>query len=296
MSRILIFGASGMIGHALWRALSLSSHDIFGTMYGRGDRFAHLHGLFQRNVSESFDAGDPQQVRSILQQVHPEVVVNCVGITKRKNEANDLAAMFQVNALFPHQVALWAKQNKARVIHFSTDCVFDGATGNYHERSVMTAPDLYGQSKYFGELDYDHCLTIRTSMIGREISGFSELLEWFLAQKGKRIRGFRNALYSGVTTNTMAPIIRRIIEHQPDLSGRYQVAGPVISKYDLLCQLRDAFGLDMTIEPDESFHCDRTLQSNKFTKATGIKMPAWSEMIANLVRDRDFYEVSAETH
>ena len=133
----------------------------------------------------------------------------------------------------------------------------------------------------------------RVAEIGsrREIAGFSELLEWFLAQRGKRIRGFRKALYSGVTTRTMASrIIPRLIEDFPKLSGRFQIAGPVISKYDLLCQLRDAFSLDVTIDAEEGFHCDRTLQSQRFAEATGMVMPGWPEMLADLAADQDFYE------
>lgn len=278
-----------MIGHALWRALSASSHELFGTFHGRADRF-EKYRLFSQGIFENVEAADFAQFTEILENVSPQVIINCVGITKRKAEAEDVSAMFQVNGLFPHRLARWA-QNRARVIHFSTDCVFDGADGNYRERSVMTAPDLYGQSKYFGELDYDHCLTIRTSMIGREIAGFSELLEWFLAQRGKRIRGFRKALYSGVTTRTMASrIIPRLIEDFPKLNGRFQIAGPVISKYDLLCQLRDAFSLDVTIDPEEGFHCDRTLQSQRFAEATGMVMPGWPEMLADLAADQDFYD------
>src|SRR5260370_36944719 len=287
--RILICGASGMIGHKLWQALAMQQDDLFGTLHGGCDTFA-CYGLFDERTIEQFEAADFEGVMKLLNRLRPSVIVNCVGITKRKSEANDVAKMFLVNALFPHHLARWAGGNGARVIHFSTDCVFDGADGNYSERSVMTAPDLYGQTKYFGELDYDHCLTIRTSMIGREITGHTELLEWFLAQSSKRVSGYKNARYSGVTTLTMARLLPRIIYEHPRLSGRYQIAGPVISKYDLLCQLRDAFALDVEIVPDEAFRCDRTLQSHKFFEATGISIPSWKEMLTELASDRYLYD------
>ena len=277
-----------MIGHALWRGFAGSAHEVFGTLHTSSDRFAH-YGLFGQRVIEGFEAANLEQVKMTLEEINPDIIINCIGITKRKSEANDLRLMFEVNALFPHRLAGWA-QGRARVIHFSTDCVFGGENGKYHERSVMTAADLYGQTKYFGELDYDHCLTIRTSMIGREIAGFSELLEWFLAQRGKQIKGFTNALYSGMTTLTMASLVPRIIERHPNLNGRYQIAGPLISKHDLLSQLRDAFALDISIKPDDSFYCDRTLQSRKFAEATGIAVPGWPEMIAGLAHDRTFYD------
>lgn len=287
--RILLCGASGMIGHALWRVFSGSHSDLLGTLHGPVTPFAR-YGMFDHRVIENFEASDFDAVTRTLDETRPAVILNCIGITKRKQEANELERMYQVNARFPHHLALWAARHGARVIHFSTDCVFDGADGHYSERSVVTAPDLYGQTKYFGEIDYDHCLTIRTSMIGRELAGFSELLEWFLAQEGRQVKGFKNALYSGVTTATMAAIVRRIIFEFPRLNGRVQIAGPVISKYDLLVQVRDAFGMNVEIVPDETFRCNRTLQSEKFAQAAGVTVPAWPQMIAALAADREFYD------
>jgi dTDP-4-dehydrorhamnose reductase len=278
-----------MIGHKLWQTFSRSSDEVFGTLHGTRQPY-ESDGLFDERVIERFEAEDAVGVVEVLDRLKPAVIVNCIGITKRKPEATDVKRMFEVNALFPHHLARWAARHNARVIHFSTDCVFNGADGNYAERSVMTAPDLYGQSKYFGEIDYDHCLTIRTSMIGRELSSHTELLEWFLAQRGRTISGFKQALYSGVTTPTMATILQRLIKDHPGLSGKYQIAGPVISKFDLLCQLRDAFDVDVQIVPEENFHCDRTLQAQRFTKATGISIPSWRGMIAELSGDRKFYD------
>jgi dTDP-4-dehydrorhamnose reductase len=263
--------------------------DLFGTLHGGREAFDR-YDLFDERAIERFEAADFDGVTILLDRVRPEVIMNCIGITKRKPEANDVAKMFLVNARFPHHLARWAGDNGARVIHFSTDCVFDGADGNYSERSVVTAPDLYGQTKYFGELDYDHCLTIRTSMIGREMTGRTELLEWFLAQQGKRVHGYKNARYSGLTTLTMAALLPRIIYDHPQLCGRYQIAGPAITKHDLLCQIRDAFAVDVEIVPDETFHCDRTMQSHKFSEATGITIPSWNEMLAELARDGEFYD------
>ena len=280
-----------MIGHKMWQALNGLGHDVSGTVHGRRDVFA-AYDLFDKRVIENFEAEAPDAVTRLLDELQPAVIVNCLGITKRKLEANDVRKMFAVNALFPHHLARWAGRNSARVIQFSTDCVFDGSDGGYTERSVLTADDLYGQSKYFGELDYDHCLTIRTSMIGRELAGKTELLEWFLAQRGKTVSGFKGSRYSGLTTLEMGTIIRKIIEELPGLSGRYQIAGPVITKYDLLCLLRDSFGMDVQIMPDEKFQCDRTLQSDRFFQATRIRVSSWQDMIAGLVRERALYDRS----
>jgi dTDP-4-dehydrorhamnose reductase len=290
--RILICGVSGMIGHKLWEALAAEQEDVFGTVHGRRDAF-RKYQLFDERVFEDFEASDFGAVTHLLDRLRPSLIINCIGITKRKQQADEVGPMFTINALFPHHLARWARSQGARVIQFSTDCVFDGAEGKYTERSVMTATDLYGQSKYFGELHYDHCLTIRTSMIGREIAGRTELLEWFLAQRGKRIKGFKNALYSGVTTLYMSQLLSRLLRQHSKLGGRYQIAGPAISKYDLLCQLREALQLDVEIEADETFRCDRTLQSEKFTRRTGIQVPSWKEMLLAVAQDRELYERGA---
>ena len=291
--RILVCGVTGMIGHKMWQTLARSHDDVMGTLH-RGRNEVAFHGLFGDRVVERFEAANLEDVTALLDHVRPKVIVNCIGITKRKTEADDIARMYRVNTLFPHHLARWAARHASRVIHFSTDCVFDGADGNYDERSVVTAPDLYGQTKYFGELDYDHCLTIRTSMIGRELEGRTELLEWSLAQSGKTVSGFSNARYSGLTTNEMARILGRIITDHPELCGRYQVAGPVITKHALLCKVRDAFGIDVQIVPKSDFVCDRTLQSYRFEKATGITVPSWDAMLAELVADRAFYDKAAQ--
>lgn len=290
--RILICGVSGMIGHTFWRVLSARHQDVHGTLHG-SHAATPRRELFARQTIENFEAADFDQVSRTLDDLKPQVIVNCIGITKRKPEANDVSKAFVVNSRFPHHLARWAARNHARVIHYSTDCVFDGSEGNYRERSVTTAPDVYGQTKFFGEIDYEHCLTIRTSMIGREIAGFTELLEWFIAQKGKKINGFRNALYSGMTTLAMAGLLDRIIHDFPALNGRYQIAGPVISKFELLRQLQAAYGLELEIAPNDAFHCDRSLRSEKFQSATGLSTPSWPEMIAQLVQDSPFYSPSA---
>lgn len=290
--RILICGATGMIGHKVWQTLT-GAHEVMATLR-RGRDEAPALGLFGEHVVEHVEAGDLHRVTAVLNQVRPAVVVNCLGITKRKPEAGDVSRMFRVNTLFPHHLARWGAEHGSRVIHFSTDCVFGGDEGNYHERSVVTADDLYGQTKYFGELDYDHCLTIRTSMIGRELSGRTELLEWFLAQSGKTITGFTRARYSGLTTNEMARIIGRIITDHPRLYGKYQVAGPSITKHDLLCKVRDAFGIDVRITPSSDFVCDRTLQSHRFETATGLTVPPWDDMVADLAAERAFYDEAAQ--
>jgi len=246
--------------------------------------------VFDRSrVIEGVSADQFNTVADALAQVQPEVVVNCVGIVKQDAAAKDPVAGITVNSLFPHRLAQACSAAKARLIHISTDCVFSGQRGNYSEDNISDAEDLYGRTKALGEVDYGNNLTIRTSMIGRELQGSHGLVEWFLGQQGKTVRGFKRAIFSGFTTNALAKIIGDIIADQQQLRGRWHVAAEAIDKFDLLTQVRDAYELDIEIEPDETFVCDRSLNGERFRKETGIVAPSWPEMIARMRADNTPY-------
>ena len=226
-------------------------------------------------------------LRGILHALNPEVVLNCIGITKRRPAVNDPLQAITVNSLLPHRLADWGNQNSCRVIHFSTDCVFDGSVGNYDEDSDTTGKDPYGKTKALGEIRYPHSLTIRSSFIGRELSEKSELLEWFLAQRGKRIRGFTKAWYSGVSTIQMCRVVGDIIEFHPELGGLLTLAMPQpIAKYDLLSIAKQAFGIDVEIEPDDSFETKPTLNGEKLQSTMNLELPSWQEMMEELASDQ----------
>jgi dTDP-4-dehydrorhamnose reductase len=241
-------------------------------------------------VIPGVDAGDFSALEQLITRLRPATIVNCVGIVKQRPEAHDAIHSITLNSLLPHQLANLAGSIGARVIHFSTDCVFSGRKGAYTEDDISDAEDLYGRSKYLGEVAGPRALTLRTSIIGREIYNFASLLEWFLAQEGKTIKGFRRVLYSGVTTNLMARLMGDLIERHPDLTGLYQVAGPWISKHDLLCLAREAFGVDVEIVPDDTEVNDRTMRGDRFTAATGFVAPSWDEMLAEVAADLTPYQ------
>lgn len=285
--RVLILGGSGLIGHKLLQKLSKRFNKVFTTIHTK-KKSLRKYGLFKNdNVIENIDVNEFKKLEGILSAVDPDVILNCVGITKRRNEINDSILALSINSLFPHKLARWAKTHKKRVIHFSTDCVFDGKIGNYNEESVTTAEDNYGRTKAFGEIQYDNTLTIRSSFIGRELSQFSELLEWFLAQGGRTINGFRRAMYSGVSTVFMSKVVGDIIEFHPKLSGLYQLAleNP-ISKYELLCLARDVFDINVEIVPADDFVIKPTLNGKKLSKILGYSSPSWKEMMAELANDK----------
>lgn len=287
--KIVILGASGLIGHKLFQTLIRSGHDTYGLIHGKKATFSNIEILQGNTIIESVDILEFDKLQGILHALQPEVVLNCVGITKRKEEVNDPIHALRVNSLFPHQLASLAKEMNIRVIHFSTDCVFNGEVGNYSEGSHTTGEDAYGKTKALGEIRYPHALTIRSSFIGRELVAHTELLEWLISQNGKTIKGFTNAMYSGVSTIYMSKVIQDIIENHPQLSHLYQLATPEpISKYDLLCLARDAFKLDIDIIPDGNFVIKPTLNGDKLSKAIDLSVPSWQDMMNDLASDLSY--------
>ncbi|HEX7294742.1 MAG TPA: SDR family oxidoreductase, partial [Pyrinomonadaceae bacterium] len=210
--------------------------------------------------------------------------------------AKDAHASVLVNALFPHQLAGACKTIGARLIHLSTDCVFTGRRGRYRESDASDAEDIYGRTKWLGELHHDHCLTIRTSMIGRELAGTHGLVEWFLSQRGQTVRGFQKAVFSGLTTTALSNTIANVITENKNLHGVWHVAGDAINKLDLLRLVKQAFQVEVEIEPDQTFVCDRSLDDTRFRSATGFKPPTWEEMIEEMARDQTPYEEIRRTH
>jgi dTDP-4-dehydrorhamnose reductase len=236
------------------------------------------------------DVADFPALEALLRNLAPQVVVNCVGVIKQRSAAKSPIPSIRINALFPHLLAECLARQGSRLIHFSTDCVFSGRKGNYAEDDPSDAEDLYGKTKFLGEVATPNALTLRTSIIGRELSQFASLLDWFLAQRGKTVRGFARVIYSGLTTNYLAKLVGDLIVDQPALHGLYQLASDPISKYDLLSMLRDAFGLDVELERETETVSDRSLDGTRFAAETGIRTPAWADLVEALAADPTPYE------
>ena len=283
--RILILGGTGMLGHKLWQRLGARFADCQVTVRGTRAAYAHF-GLFDDvRVIENVDVTDVRRLGGALETAAPDVIVNCVAVTKRREAPSGPAASVLLNAWLPNWLAEWAAVHGARLITVSTDCVFDGETGGYTEDDVPNAQDIYGRTKALGEIRTSNALTLRTSFIGRELGHGTELLEWFLAQSGTTVRGFRGAVYTGISSLYCADLIGDIIERFPKLNGLYQVTSEIVTKYDLLCLARAAFELDVKIEPDDTVKIRRNLDGTKFRQATGLSTPVWSEMMNDLAAD-----------
>lgn len=287
--KVLIVGGAGMLGHKVWLAFR-DRFETYVTLRGSFQRVAPLRLFDEEKTFCNVDAGNLPSMETVLEKVEPDVVVNCVGIIKQLPEAHEEKISIQINSLFPHALAEIADRFGAKVIHMSTDCVFSGEKGNYSEVDVSDATDLYGRTKFLGEIQCPPHLTIRSSIIGRDFFHHLGLLEWFLSRSPKeKIKGFTRAIYTGFTTGAMADILAFIIEKHPDLSGLFQVASQPIDKHGLLKMLQKEFHLDMEIVPFEDFRSDRSLNGNRFRQETGFTPPTWEEMVQGLVEEDAFY-------
>lgn len=279
--RILILGASGMLGHQLWRYFSATAMDTFGVV--RGVRSAYGHGgLFTGNkIFDQIDARDFSGLQAVLEQVNADVILNCIGVTKRRVQGGAVEDSIRLNALLPHELALWGGRQGTRIVNFSTDCVFDGQNGIYSENDPTSAQDLYGRTKALGEITGKNVLTIRSSFIGPEMQAGTELFEWFIAQQGT-VKGFTHAIYSGLTTFELARVIEKLIVAHPECQGLYHISSDPISKYDLLQMVRQQMDLPVNLVPDGNFKCDRSLDSHRFRKQFNYTPPSWEEMVVEL--------------
>lgn len=288
--KILVLGVTGMVGHKMFQNLSQEKKfDVYGAMRGKAsDLPGHLQ-IESQQLVENFDVLDPESCFRKIASLKPDVILNCVGITLRKPEINDLPGTLKVNARFPQYLRVWCETFDCYLIHFSTDCVFSGKEAPYSESSRATAEDNYGVSKFLGEVSGTHSLTLRGSMIGPEIFGKSELLAWALSQRGKEITGFRGVIYSGVTTVVMANLVTFILLRKDRLLGLYQVSSEAISKYDLLRKLNATLELGLTVHPDDSRKSSKVLRSDKIQSEIGFVCPGWDEMLIQLKEDMKNY-------
>jgi dTDP-4-dehydrorhamnose reductase len=279
---LLILGITGMLGHVLFTELSRDdSLQVFGTVRSlRG-----LDKIFPQNLSSRIISDvSADTIDGLLRPfalVRPEVVINCIGLIQQKKEAEDPLRTISMNALLPHRIAQICQAAGARLVHISTDCVFNGARGSYTEKDPSDAENIYGKTKFLGEVTTPPSITIRTSIIGHELGSSYGLVEWFLSQKGT-VNGFTKAIYTGFPTVEISRIIRHHVIAKPELTGLYQVSSEPISKYELLKLVRDAYQGGVDIEAYDSFVSDRSLDSSRFRQVTGYTPPSWPQMVQSM--------------
>jgi dTDP-4-dehydrorhamnose reductase len=276
--KVLVLGASGMIGSAMFRVLSeKDAWQVWGTLRDRTATRFFTEALASRLLS-GVDVEKHDALVRVFAQVRPDVVINCIGLTKHHRESDDPLLSIPLNALLPHRLADQCAAAGARLVHVSTDCVFAGTRGNYVEGDIPDALDVYGRSKHLGEVDHPHVITLRTSTIGHELQSAYGLLEWFLAQQD-RCKGFNRAIFSGLPNTVFAQVVRDVVIPRPELHGLYHVGGQPIGKYELLRCIAHVYGKQIDIVRDDDFVIDRSLNSSRFSKATGYVPDSWPRLI-----------------
>lgn len=288
--KILILGAGGMLGSTLFRLLPNFGHEVYGTL--RQSKLSqYINSSFANpgNLIFNIDVLNSDQLSLAISQVNPDIIINCIGIIKQLDIANDPLYVIPINSLLPHRLSELAERFKAKLIHISTDCVFDGKKGNYSESDKPNADDLYGKSKELGEVkDKPHVLTLRTSLIGHELHSSHSLVDWFLSQS-EQVNGYTKAIFSGLTTMEIAKVIHNHIIPNIGFYGLYQLAVDPISKYDLLLLIKEIYGKDTQIVPTDSFIMDRSLKAEKFQKDFGYNPPEWKQLILEMKEYHDKY-------
>jgi len=293
--RVLVLGATGMLGHKLIQRLAAGGLSVFGTMRSSSPpptAAARVALSAADRILHDVDVLQDGPLQAAIEMADPDVVVNAVGVIKQIDVAKDPVTSISTNALLPHRTAAFCKKRGARLVQFSTDCVFAGRRGPYAENAPTDAEDLYGRSKLLGEVSGPGCLTIRSSIVGRELRGRSSLVEWFLSQRGGQATGFTGALYTGLTTNVMSDLVGKLIMEYPEVDGIWHVASEPISKYELLQFVNTRYKLGITLGRDDKFFCDRRLDGGAFRKRTGFNAPSWDTMIAEMHADPTPYDRS----
>ncbi len=278
-----------MLGHKLVQVFQ-GKFDVWTTLREDFESYEKF-GIFEREKTVcGVDAEKFETVKNAIEFIKPDAIINAIGVIKQLPSSNNVVKTLTINSIFPHLIAETAQKINARFIEISTDCVFSGKKGNYTESDLPDAYDLYGKSKNLGEVSGENCLTLRTSIIGRELLTANSLVDWFLTNRGKSVKGYVNAIYSGFPTIVLAELIADLLIKQPNLSGLYHLSSEPINKFDLLRLIRDAYKADIEIERFEDFSTDKSLNSDKFRQQTGFFPRNWERIVAQMANDITPYD------
>jgi dTDP-4-dehydrorhamnose reductase len=285
--RVLVVGATGMMGHRLLRRLEKEA-EAWGTV--RRVPPAVMDDVTAAHLIPGIHADDPESLTRAFDSARPDVVVNCAGVTSHRPQPDRLAGALEANAVLPHRLADLCAQRGSRLLHLSTDCVFSGRRGRYREDDPPDPVDQYGRGKLLGEVRRPGCLTLRTSMIGWQLRGLRGLAEWFAEHRHQGLRGYRRAVFSGLTTAALSEILTQLALEGTPSEGLFHVAAEPIDKHALLSRLAAALEWRTSIEPVDEPVIDRSLDASAFRAATGWTPPDWDEMLRGLADERPTYE------
>lgn len=283
--RVLILGGTGMLGYSLFSEYSQRNDlDVYATVRATEGLEPWFTSECKKRLQTGIDADNSETIVRTVATVKPDVVINCVALTRQSQISKNPLSAITINAQLPHRLALICQNSGTRFIHFSSDIVFDGKKGMYTEHDNVNISDLYGMTKFLGEVSYPNCVTLRTSIIGHGLTAKTGLVDWFLSQSTK-VRGYTKAIYSGFPTIELARIISDYILPNDNLSGIYHVSSEPISKYNLLKLIADRYDKQIEIEPYDEFILDRSLDSSAFRSLTGYRPPPWPELVNKMYDD-----------
>ncbi len=270
MKKILVLGATGLIGHQVYYHLQEARNYQVVAM-------ANTRKLDEKTIQ--VDARNEQVFIDKIEDIAPDIIVNCMGILISEANRNPEHAIF-LNAYMPHRLKYLAHKIGAKLIHISTDCVFSGKTGGYKENDTKDADDIYGRAKALGEIIDDKHLTLRTSVVGPELKNGEELFHWFMSQQGQ-IQGYTQSLWSGVTTLELAKAVQWAIEH--DIKGLYHITnGQAINKYNLLILFKKYTEKTIDIKAVSGRVTNKSLIDTR--RERNYTIPSYEVMIEDMVK------------
>lgn len=284
--KVLILGATGLLGNTLYRYLSLKKNiNVYGTYR---DHFKIK--IFKKKVKKKnfiYLKNVNNNISKIIKQNNPDFVINCLGAIKQKKIKT--SEMLSINSTLPRKLSRLAKIFNFQLLQISTDCVFSGTKGNYSENDRPNAKDIYGRSKFLGEVFGQNCFTIRTSIIGHEINTRYSLLEWFLNKRGQKVSGYKNSFFNGFTTLELSKIIynyfiKKKFNFKKNLMN---ISSKRISKYALLKIINKVYDSKITVIPEVKTRVDRTLNNKRFLNKFNYKFPGWKIIIKELNKFND---------
>lgn len=299
MKKIFVLGASGMLGHKVLEILSTyPDFDVYGTVTNKSSFAGCLPLKFENKIFENIFADKIETIENLVKSEKPDVIINCIGIIKQHKDIG-VEESIRINALLPHLLSDLGVKYGFRLINIATDCVFDGQKGNYLESDLPTCHDIYGMTKFLGEVvEKKNILTLRTSIIGHELKYNISLIDWFLIQEGE-VKGYKNAIFSGFTTLEFSKLLAEKIIPNDELFGLHQISVDPISKYDLLNIVKNVYKKNLNIVLDEEIKIDRSLNSELFKKEIGYIAPNWDYLVLEMYNQflvSEFYKQKRENY
>lgn len=268
---ILVLGANGMAGHTISLYFLEKGYKV--------TTLTRKPFNIGENLNLTLNSESIGKLKAIVNENNFNVIINCVGILNQNAEEKKEDAVF-INSYLPHYLSQITKNSKTKIVHMSTDCVFSGLEGSYKETSFTDGRTFYDRSKALGELNDNKNLTFRNSIIGPDINynGIG-LFNWFMKQQGE-IKGYQKALWTGVTTLTLAKAIEAAIDQ--NISGLYNlVNNQVINKYDLLKIFNENFkGNSINIIPDNNLEVNKSLVNTRTDFR--YEVPSYEKMIEEM--------------